>query len=84
MIKIKTYEQHKTRIKNFAINTEKTNSMNIFKCSCGANILILPDLPEMDRAILAHITEHKRITGQRLSEDIIMQLIIRTITEYRP
>jgi len=55
--------------------------MPIFKCSCGSNILIVPDLPEMDKAIKAHMIDHKRITGLRLKEEIIMQLIIKTITE---
>ena len=56
--------------------------MPIFKCSCGANILIVPNLPEMDKAIQAHIIEHKRITGQQLKEEIIIEMILKAITEY--
>jgi len=82
VIKIKTNEQDKIQIRNSEIHTEKTR-MPIFECSCGADILIVPDLPEMDKAIKAHIIEHKRATGQPLKEEIIIQLIIKTITEYQ-
>ncbi len=83
MIKITTNEQDKIHIRNSEIHTKKNSRMPIFKCSCGANILVVPDLPEMDKAINAHIIEHKRATGQRLKEEIIMQLIIKTIIEYQ-
>jgi hypothetical protein len=83
VIKIKTNEQDKIQIRNSEIPAEKTSRMPIFQCSCGASILIVPDLPEMDKAIKAHIIEHKRVTGQRFKEEIIIQLIIKTITEYQ-
>jgi len=63
--------------------SKKTDKMPVFKCSCGATILIVPDLNEMDKAIKEHLIAHKRITGQRLKEEIIIQLIIKTITEYQ-
>ena len=37
-------------------------------------------MPEMDKAIQTHMIEYKRVTGQRLNEDIIIQLMIKTIT----
>jgi len=68
---------------NTEIYTQKNKRMAIFKCSCGANILIVPDLIEMDKAINTHIIEHKRLTGQRLKEEIIIELILKTIVEYQ-
>jgi hypothetical protein len=32
----------------------------IIKCECGAEILLLPDLKAMDRAINAHVAEHRK------------------------
>ena len=43
--------------------------------------MIVPDLPEMNKAIKTHIIEHKRITGQQLKEEIITQAILKTISE---
>jgi hypothetical protein len=31
----------------------------VFRCSCGVKILIVPDLPEMKKAIKNHIVEHE-------------------------
>ena len=76
--KIKTNNQETT---NSEIQTKKTNKMPIFKCSCGANILTVPDLPEMNKAIKTHIIEHKKITGQQLKDEIIAQAILKTIVE---
>ena len=30
------------------------------KCECGAEILIVPDLPAMDRAIKTHAADHRK------------------------
>ena len=79
---MKTNNQHKTEIINRECHSIKVRGMPIFKCSCGANILIVPNLPEMDKAIQAHIIEHKRITGQQLKEEIIIEMILKAITEY--
>ncbi len=83
MIKIKTNEQDKAQLRNPEIHTGKINGMPIFKCSCGAGILIVPDLPEMNKTINEHMIEHKRVTGQQLKEEIIIQLIIKSITGYQ-
>jgi hypothetical protein len=80
MTKIKTDKQETT---NSDIQTKKTRKMPIFKCSCGANILIAPDLPEMNKAIKTHMIEHKRVTGHQLKEEIITQAILKTITDHQ-
>jgi hypothetical protein len=78
-----TSNQDKTQIKNSEVQGEKTCRMPIFKCSCGESILIVPDLPEMDKAIKTHIIEHKRLTGQRLKEGMIVEFILQAITEFQ-
>jgi hypothetical protein len=35
----------------------------IIKCECGTEILLLPDLPAMNRAIKIHATEHTKKEG---------------------
>jgi hypothetical protein len=77
-----TNDQNKTQLRNWKSHIKKTK-MPIFKCSYGESILIVPDLPEMDKAIRRHIIEHKRITGQRLKEEIILKIALKTITEYQ-
>ena len=32
----------------------------IINCECGAEILVVPDLQAMDRAIKAHVVEHRQ------------------------
>ncbi len=76
-------KQDKTQIRKSETQSKKTSTMPIFKCSCGASILIVPDLPEMDKAIKMHMIEHKRVTGQRLKEDIIIQFILKAISEFQ-
>ena len=59
--------------------------MPIFNCACGTNILIVPDLAEMDRAIKNHVKEHKKLTGLRLTEEHFTQeiliVVIKAINE---
>ena len=74
--KIKTNKQETS---NSEIQPKKTRKMPIFKCSCGIEILIIPDMPEMNKAIKAHITEHKRVTGKQLKEENFTEDILKTI-----
>ena len=55
--------------------------MLVFNCPCGVKILILPDLPAMNKAIKNHLIEHKKITGQTLSEETLAQEILKTIAD---
>lgn len=55
--------------------------MPVFNCPCGIKILIVPDLPEMNKAIENHLIEHKKITGQDLSEEFLAQEILIAIAE---
>jgi hypothetical protein len=64
-------------------NTANTMLMPIYNCSCGMQILIVPDLSEMVTAIKNHVSVHRKITGQRLSEGFLTQEILKTICDFR-
>jgi hypothetical protein len=61
----------------------------LIKCECGTEILLLPDLKAMDRAIEAHVAEHKKkgnnpskaATSSRISQ-LLVQLSLRKASEY--
>ena len=56
--------------------------MPVFKCSCGENILIVPDLAAMNRAIENHINEHLRKTGQIITEDQLSHSILKVLASH--
>ena len=39
-------------------NQKNKNNLLIIKCKCGAEILLVPDLKSMNKAIENHIAEH--------------------------
>jgi hypothetical protein len=51
----------------------------VVKCSCGAEILLVPDAAAMGAAIERHVVEHKRRFGlsDKQAEDIRDLLIIQ-------
>ncbi|MGD0644737.1 MAG: hypothetical protein ABSA75_07520 [Candidatus Bathyarchaeia archaeon] len=59
----------------------------IINCECGAEILLLPDLQAMNRAIKAHVAEHKKkrrnaprkITSRNISQ-LLSQLSLLKIS----
>ena len=59
----------------------ESGKMPIYECWCGTKILVVPDLFEMARAIKNHQVEHKRLTGERLSEDKLIQEILNVIVK---
>jgi hypothetical protein len=46
-------------------NTDKQlkKRLPLVNCECGAQILVLPDLQAMNRAIKTHVTEHRKKKG---------------------
>jgi hypothetical protein len=46
--------------KNANLDMQLKERMPIIKCDCGTEILLLPDLHAMDRAINTHVTEHRK------------------------
>jgi hypothetical protein len=55
--------------------------MPIVTCSCGKQILVVPDLAEMNRTIKVHQSEHKKLTGQTITEDEMAELILEAISQ---
>jgi hypothetical protein len=55
--------------------------MPIYKCVCGKQILIVPDMHEMGIAINNHVIEHNKSKRKRLTEETLTQEIIKTIIE---
>jgi len=61
----------------------------LIKCECGTEILLLPDLKAMDRAINAHVAEHRKkgdnpskaATSSVISQ-LLAQLSLRKANEY--
>ena len=56
----------------------------VIKCSCGAEILLVPNVKEMNEAIEAHILEHtKKIKSlkeaeaeaERIRDDLIIKVL---------
>lgn len=60
------------------------NSLPVIVCSCGAEILLIPNVKEMNKAIEAHIMEHtKKIESvkeaeaeaERIRDDLIIKVL---------
>jgi hypothetical protein len=60
---------------------EINGKMPVFQCWCGTQILVVPDLSEMARAIKNHQIVHKRLTSEHISEDTFIQEILNAIIE---
>jgi hypothetical protein len=63
------------------IEKVKTLRMPIYRCSCGSEILVVPDLAAMDRAIQKHVGHHNRITGDHLTQEVLTTTILRVISK---
>jgi hypothetical protein len=61
----------------------------LIKCECGTEILLVPDLKAMDRAIDAHVAEHRKkannpsraATSSRISQ-LLALLTLRKASDY--
>lgn len=62
----------------------KMLKMPIYRCTCGVEILVLPDLAAMNRAIERHVGHHNRITGDHLTEEALTMRIIKTVAKKAP
>jgi hypothetical protein len=52
-----------------------------YRCSCGEQIRILPDLDKMVSAINTHVLEHNKLTKRCLTEETLAREIIKTIAK---
>jgi hypothetical protein len=76
-----------TKKKNFR-SAQKTVSLQdyieklvLIECECGAKILLLPDLKEMNCAIEAHVAEHKKIEKSTMKAKIAVRKIRQNLTQ---
>lgn len=61
------------------VSEEKLPSkMQIFHCSCGEDILIVPDVTAMSEALRNHIIRHK---GKPVTEETLIQEMLKQIAE---
>jgi hypothetical protein len=68
---------------NFAFGTDRIDefaaqktSMPIIRCVCGFEILVVPDLKAMNRAIKNHVVEHKKSASEKLTDFLTVQTLI--------
>jgi|WetSurMetagenome_2_1015567.scaffolds.fasta_scaffold376377_1 hypothetical protein len=52
-----------------------------YKCSCGEQIRILPDLDKMVKVISTHVLEHNKLTKRCITEEALAREIIKTIAK---
>jgi hypothetical protein len=59
--------------------------MPIIRCTCGTEILLIPDIKGMNRAIENHVDEHKktnlRIGRVRVSPNLVRQVLVEQILQ---
>jgi hypothetical protein len=63
------------------VETLTAQPMIIHTCSCGKQILIVPDMHEMSKAINNHVIEHNKSKRKPLTEEALTQEIIKTIVK---
>jgi hypothetical protein len=77
---VKNIQDFKTPNEEF-VEKVKTLRMPIYRCNCGSEILVVPDLAAMDRAIQKHVGHHNRITGDHLTQEALTTTILRVISK---
>ena len=71
---MKKIQSTKLKIDKELTGEDKKNSKStlpIVKCSCGAKILVVPDVAAMSLAIKRHLAEHKDADEQFLIRQIL-------------
>jgi hypothetical protein len=68
---------------NFTFNKDHTGKfvahktrMPIVKCGCGFEILVVPDLKAMNRAIKNHVAEHNKSSSEKWTDFLTEQTLI--------
>ena len=56
--------------------------MPVFNCSCGAEILIVPDLAAMNKAIKNHLNQHKRLDNKSFTEENLTEEILTEMSQF--
>lgn len=53
---------------------EKEVKMPFIECTCGAKILVVPDVAAMNEAIKKHVAEHNDADEQFLAEQVLIAI----------
>lgn len=53
--------------------------MSTFRCLCGSEILVLPDLKAMNRAVKNHVAEHKQADDGSVSLDSLEEFLTEQV-----
>ena len=56
--------------------------MPIFHCTCGNEILIVPDLVAMNKAIKNHLNQHNKVVNKFLTEENLTEEILTEISQF--
>jgi len=77
-------EIHLEHKENKLETSKKKNGqkMPIFLCTCGAEILIVPDLAAMNKAIKNHLNQHNKSINQCLTEENLTKEILTEISQF--
>jgi len=67
---------------NRETHRKASEKMPLYTCSCGAQILVVPDLAEMQRAIPVQVVEHRRRTGKRITEEALTEGILGLLSKF--
>jgi hypothetical protein len=68
------------------ISKRRTESLPTIKCECGAEILLVPDVKLMSKALEAHVEEHKakfedakeaEVEGQTIMDDLVAKVLMK-------
>jgi hypothetical protein len=58
---------------------EHEPKMPIFTCSCGEEILIIPDIKAMNEALKNHVSNHNKATNQTISEQTLVEEMLKQL-----
>jgi hypothetical protein len=72
-------------IQSFEPSAGRTNNVQkkilIYRCICGAEIHISPDLSTMNETIQNHVLNHNRLGGHHLTEDSLTHEILKVVIQ---
>jgi hypothetical protein len=80
---LRTVSSNSRRSENHFATYIQRSGLPIIRCACGAEILLIPDLSAMNRAIENHVAKHKKANmkgeHKNLSSDRIRGILVKQI-----
>jgi hypothetical protein len=77
----KIHLEHKEN-KLETVHTKNGQKMPVFHCTCGAEILIVPDLAAMNKAIKNHLNQHNKVVNQCLTEEKLTEEVLTEMSQF--